>query len=42
MYIRNKKIPAKMIVMTITPKITDAIWTKADPPHANNTMAQKH
>ena len=31
-----------MIVMTITPKITDAIWTKANPPQANNTMAQKH
>ena len=28
--------------MTITPKITDAICTNANPPQANNTMAQKH
>lgn len=26
----------------MTPKMTDAIWTKAKPPQANNTMALKH
>ena len=31
-----------MIVMTITPKITDAIWTKANPPQANNNIDETH